>query len=116
MTMQSFRPLHEAMREGALSIGTFIGSPELIGVYREAGLNHLIIDQMFGVMSMAEATGLITRVRSAGMAPLIRVHTYPWSGEAGGDMGVAAEVAAARMQGACGAIVRISQILNERGK
>ena len=96
--MQSSKPLHEAMREGGLSLGIFGGPGELLGVYREAGFNHIIVDQMFGVMSASEAIDAISRVRAAGLAPIVRVHTYPWSGEASGDMGAAAEVAAARMQ------------------
>jgi 4-hydroxy-2-oxoheptanedioate aldolase len=108
--MQPGLPLHEAMRTGALSVGTFTGATELLGAYREAGLNHIIIDQMFGVLSATEISSLITKVRGAGMAPIIRVHTYPWSGEPSGDMGAAAEVASARMLGAAGAIVSYSTV------
>jgi 2-keto-3-deoxy-L-rhamnonate aldolase RhmA len=108
--MQSSKPLHEAMREGGLSLGIFGGPGELLGVYREAGFNHIIVDQMFGVMSASEAIDAISRVRAAGLAPIVRVHTYPWSGEASGDMGAAAEVAAARMQGAAGVVVSYSTV------
>jgi 4-hydroxy-2-oxoheptanedioate aldolase len=112
--MQSGTPLHEAMQTGALSVGTFIGSTELLGAYREAGLNHLIIDQMFGIMSATEVSSLITKIRAAGIAPIIRVHTYPWTGEPSGDMGAAAEVAAARMMGASGVIVSYSTVAQLR--
>jgi 2-keto-3-deoxy-L-rhamnonate aldolase RhmA len=99
--------LHEAMKNRRLSLGMF-SNGEMMGTMAAAGFNHIILDHMFTPLDWRETAALCATARVYGLAPIVRVQTYPWTDEPRGDMGAISEVARARMIGAAGAMVSIS--------
>jgi 2-keto-3-deoxy-L-rhamnonate aldolase RhmA len=110
-------PLHEAMSARKLSLGMFYGirGPELFSTLAQAGLNHVIIDHMFRGIDWSLTADLCAYARNAGLAPILRVQTYPWAGDPNGDMRAISEIARGRSVGAYGAMVSMSSVAQLRG-
>ena len=105
------KPLHLAMKDKSLSLGMFyLLGPELIPCLAEAGFNHIVLDHMFSRMDWGQTADVIAQARLAGLSPVLRVQTYPWTNDANGDMGAVSEVARARTNGALGAVVSIGSV------
>jgi 2-keto-3-deoxy-L-rhamnonate aldolase RhmA len=105
------------MRGKKLSLGMFYGirGPELLPTLAQAGLNHIIIDHMFRGIDWPLTADLCSYARNSGLAPILRVQTYPWGGDPNGDMRAISEVARGRSVGAAGAMVSMSSVAQLKG-
>jgi 2-dehydro-3-deoxyglucarate aldolase len=94
-----------------VSLGTYctISSPEIVEVIGNAGFDHIILDQMFAPLDWGTTASLVRAAQLSGMAPIVRIQSYPW-GSLGNDFRVAAEVARALGIGAAGAMASIYSI------
>jgi 2-keto-3-deoxy-L-rhamnonate aldolase RhmA len=94
-----------------VSLGTYctISSPEIVEVIGNAGFDHIILDQMFAPLDWSITAHLIRAAQLAGMAPIVRIQTYPW-GSRGEDFRIGAEVARALGSGAAGAMASVYSI------
>jgi 2-keto-3-deoxy-L-rhamnonate aldolase RhmA len=103
-------PYHVAMKEKKLSLGMYYSGKELLPTLAQTGFNHIIIDHMFSGVDWGTTADLCTHARLCGIAPFVRVQTYPWSGEPNGDMRAISHVARARTVGAAGALVSFGSV------
>jgi 2-keto-3-deoxy-L-rhamnonate aldolase RhmA len=98
------------MREKKLSLGMFAGRSMMLSGMAAAGFNHVVFDHMFSPLDWGATQTACLTARHYGLAPLVRVQTYPWSPEPGGDMGAISMVGRVRMIGAAGAIVSFGSV------
>ncbi len=80
------------LEKGELVLGclTVTGSPNLIEIMAFAGMDYVIIDQMFTEIDWGTAAHLIRAAKGAGITPLIRTEANPWVGGAGSNVPVVA--------------------------
>lgn len=105
------RPLHEAMREKSLSLGTYclIQSDEVMEIIGHCGYNHVIIDHMFTGIDWSATASMARAAQLFGVAPIVRVQAYPWA-TGGEDFSVASAVARALGIGANGAMISVGSV------
>ena len=96
--------LFTRLAKGELALGclTVTGSANLIEIMAFAGLDYVIIDQMFTEIDWGTAAHMIRAAKGAGITPLIRTEANPWVGGAGSNVPV---VAARALSLGCGGIM-----------
>lgn len=71
----------ERLARGELVTGTLTvsPSPEMVQTIAAAGMDYVVIDQMYGGISWHDAADMARAARLAGITPIVRLQAEPWA-------------------------------------
>ncbi|MFB6108572.1 MAG: hypothetical protein ABEJ82_07010 [Haloplanus sp.] len=72
--------LKAQLDDGAPAVGLFINEPKMVELAAHMGFDWCMLDQMFTNNDWQKTETLIRTANSAGITPIVRVHSYPWTG------------------------------------
>jgi 4-hydroxy-2-oxoheptanedioate aldolase len=73
-------PLQERIEDGTPAIGLYINDAKTVELAAHMGFDWFMLDQMFTNHGWEKTENLIRTAQAAGITPIVRVHSYPWTG------------------------------------
>src|ERR1700733_8017826 len=74
------KPLKESIKDGRTALGVWANDPQTVELCAFLGFDWIMIDMMFTGMDFADVQYMIRTCESAGITPVVRMHTNPWAG------------------------------------